>query len=314
VEKRGVQKTGRTGKKSGEMIQLKESGVVFIKDGHTYWLGDKQLFGITSVLSRQLFKNKYAGVSDDMLKRKAEYGTEIHEALQLYDDFGIIDRKEVEWYADLVDEVGFDVIENEYLVTDYDYYASGIDKVISLEGEVCLADVKTTYVLDEEYLSWQLSIYKYLFNILNPDIEIGGLYAIWIKDGAKFIKIPEIAQEEVKKLLECDKNGEQYIPPQIVPEKYEEKALDLIKKITDIAEQIETLNELKKQYQSNIEELFSRFNITKWETDYFVITKKKDSVRETFDAKRFKEEHPDMANEYIKLTPVKGGITTKLKK
>ncbi len=314
MEKRGVQETCRTSKKSGEMIELRESGVVFIKDGHTYWLGDKQLFGITGVLSRQLFKNKYAGVSDDMLKRKAEYGTEIHEALQLYDDFGIIDRKEVEWYADLVDEVGFDVIENEYLVTDYDYYASGIDKVISLEGEVCLADVKTTYVLDEEYLSWQLSIYKYLFNILNPDIEIGGLYAIWIKDGAKFIKIPEIAQEEVKKLLECDKNGEQYTPVSIVPKEYEDKALELVKNIAEIAEQIETLNELKKQYQSNIEELFSRFNITKWETDYFIITKRKDSVRENFDTKKFKEDHPELAKEYIKTSPVKGGIVTQLKK
>jgi len=34
----------------------------------------------------------------------------------------------------------------------------------------------------------------------------------------------------------------------------------------------------------------------------------------TLKTQRFKEEHPDMANEYIKLTPVKGGITTKLKK
>lgn len=296
------------------MIELRKSGVVFYEENHTYWLGDKQLYGITETIGRQLFPDKYTGVPEAMLKNKAEYGTEIHEALQLYDDFGIIDRKETQWYADMKDDLGFEVIENEYLVTDFDHYASSIDKVILLEGEFCLADVKTTYALDEEYLSWQLSIYKHLFNILNPDIEITGLYAIWIKNGAKFIQVPEIAQEEVKKLLECDKNSEQYVPVSAVPEKYEDKALDLVKKISDIAEQIETLNELKKQYQSNIEELFSRFNITKWETDYFVITKKKDSVRETFDAKRFKEEHPDMANEYIKLTPVKGGITTKLKK
>lgn len=296
------------------MIELKKSGVIFNPENHTYWYGDKQLFGITGVIGRQLFQNKYSDVPEAMLRNKAERGTAIHEGCQLYDDFGIIDREEVQWYADMRDEIGFEVIENEYLVTDYEHYASGIDKVILLEGEVCLADVKTTYVLDEKYLSWQLSIYKYLFNLLNPEIEIKGLYAIWIKDGAKFVQVNEIDQEEVKKLLECDKNGEQYTPVSIVPKEYESKALELVKKIAEIAEQIDTLSEMKKQYQSNIEELFEKFNITKWETDYFIITKRKDSVRENFDTKKFKEDHPELAKEYIKTSPIKGGIVTQLKK
>lgn len=296
------------------MIDLKKSGVIFNPEDHTYWYGDKQLFGITGVIGRQLFPNKYSDVPAAMLRNKAERGTAIHEGCQLYDDFGIIDREEVQWYADMRDEIGFEVIENEYLVTDNEHYASGIDKVILLEGEICLADVKTTYVLDEKYLSWQLSIYKYLFNLLNPEIEIKGLYAIWIKDGCKFVQVQEIDQEEVKKLLECDKNGEQYTPVSIVPKEYEDKALELVKNIAEIAEQIDALSEMKKQYQSNIEELFEKFNITKWETDYFIITKRKDSVRENFDTKKFKEDHPELAKEYIKTSAVKGGIVTQLKK
>jgi len=296
------------------MIELKKSGVILNQENHTYWYGDKQLFGITGVIGRQLFPNKYANIPEEMLRSKAERGTAIHEGCQLYDDFGIIDREEVRWYADLKKEMGFDIIENEYIVTDYDHYASGIDKVILIDGKICLGDVKTTYTLDEEYLSWQLSIYKYLFNILNPDIEVDGLYAIWIKDGAKFIQVPEIDRKEVIRLLECDKNGEKYAPISIVPKEYEDTALELVRNITEIAEQIEALSEIKKQYQSNIEELFSKFNITKWETDYFVITKRKDSIRENFDIKKFKEEHPNLAKKYIKQSSVKGGIVTQLKK
>lgn len=296
------------------MIELKKSGIVFNPENHTYWYGDKQLFGITGVIGRQLFPKKYADVPEELLRSKAERGTAIHEGCQMYDDFGIIDREEVQWYADLKSEIGFDVIENEYLVTDYDHYASGVDKVMLIDEKICLGDVKTTSTLDREYLSWQLSIYKYLFNILNPDIEISGLYAIWIKYGAKLVQVDEIQREEVIRLLECDKNGEQYIPVSIVPKEYEDKALELVKNIAEIAEQIDALSEIKKQYQSNTEELFEKFNITKWETDYFVITKRKDSIRENFDTKKFKEEHPDLAKKYIKTSPVKGGIVTQLKK
>ena len=38
---------------------LADSGVVFDKENHTYRLGDKQLWGITGMLSSQLFPEKY---------------------------------------------------------------------------------------------------------------------------------------------------------------------------------------------------------------------------------------------------------------
>ena len=60
------------------MIELVKSSVVFNEENHTYMLGEKQLQGITGMISRQLFPDKYKDVPDFVLKRAAEKGSLIH--------------------------------------------------------------------------------------------------------------------------------------------------------------------------------------------------------------------------------------------
>ena len=57
------------------MIELVKSSVVFNEENHTYMLGEKQLQGITGMISRQLFPDKYKDVPDFVLKRAAEKGS-----------------------------------------------------------------------------------------------------------------------------------------------------------------------------------------------------------------------------------------------
>ena len=69
--------------KSKEMettrIELKDSGVLFNKELHEYWLGNKQLSGITGMLQRQLFPDEFDGIPDNLL-REAARG--LHQPLQ----------------------------------------------------------------------------------------------------------------------------------------------------------------------------------------------------------------------------------------
>lgn len=53
------------------MIKLVKSPVVFNEENHTYFLGEKQLRGITGMISRQLFPDKYKGVPDHVMRRAA---------------------------------------------------------------------------------------------------------------------------------------------------------------------------------------------------------------------------------------------------
>ena len=62
-------------------LQLTKSEVVFNQEAHTYHLGDKELKGVTGMLSAMLFKDKYAGISEDVLAKAAAYGSGVHEAI-----------------------------------------------------------------------------------------------------------------------------------------------------------------------------------------------------------------------------------------
>mgnify|MGYP003319148010 CR=1 FL=1 len=47
--------------------KLVKSGALFDSEHHTYTLDGKQLSGITSLLDRQLFKDKYSGIPKEVL-------------------------------------------------------------------------------------------------------------------------------------------------------------------------------------------------------------------------------------------------------
>ncbi len=293
-------------------MTLNDSGVVFIENPRGYWIGETHLEGLTGMIGRQLFPNKYAAVPEKILAKAAERGHRIHEEIQVYDMFGEVASDEVRWYADMKESEQFDVIDSEYLVTDGTHFASAIDKVIVKDGKVCLADVKTTYELDKEYISWQLSIYKYLFELLNPDIKVDKLYAIWVRNGASLHEVPEIPQEEVIELLNCERQGTQYIRKDVATVE-DEKAIEVVRQMSDVLVEIAELEAKRDAFKQQLEEMFEQYGVQKWDNDYFSITRVESYTKETFDSKKFKEEHPKLAKQYIKQTEVKPSIRIKLK-
>ena len=70
------------------MIELVKSSVVFNEETTTYMLGEQQLQGITGMISRQLFPDKYKDVPDFVLKKAAAKGSVIHAQCQFADTTG----------------------------------------------------------------------------------------------------------------------------------------------------------------------------------------------------------------------------------
>jgi hypothetical protein len=293
-------------------MKLNDSGVIFIEEPRGYWFGDIQLEGLTGMIGRQLFPNKYSAVPEHILENAAKRGHKIHEDIQMYDMIGEVGSDAVKWYAELKKKEKFEVIDSEYLVTDKTHFASAIDKVLVKNGKVCLADIKTTYELDKDYISWQLSIYKYLFNLINPGIKVDKLYAIWVRNGAKMDEVPEIPQEEVIELLECEREGRQYVRKDVATTQ-DEKAIAVVRQMADVLVEIAELEAKRDAFKKQLEEMFERFGVEKWETDHFIISRVKSYTKETFDSKKFKEDNPELAKEYIKTSKVKPSIRIKLK-
>ena len=293
-------------------MKLNDSGVLFIEEPRGYWFGDIQLEGLTGMIGRQLFPNKYSAVPEHILENAAKRGHKIHEDIQMYDMIGEVGSDAVKWYAELKKKEKFEVIDSEYLVTDKTHFASAIDKVLVKNGKVCLADIKTTYELDKDYISWQLSIYKYLFNLINPGIKVDKLYAIWVRNGAKMDEVPEIPQEEVIELLECEREGRQYVRKDVATTQ-DEKAIAVVRQMADVLVEIADLEAKRDAFKKQLEEMFEQYGVQKWDNDYFTITRVDGFTKEVFDGKRFKEEHPELHKEYVKQTEVKPSIRIKLK-
>ena len=66
-------------------MKLNISPVVCDQESHTYHLDGVVLKGITSVLSSQLFKDKYRDVPEFVMERAKDRGTLVHEQCELVD-------------------------------------------------------------------------------------------------------------------------------------------------------------------------------------------------------------------------------------
>lgn len=291
---------------------LRYSDIIFDPVGHTYTAPDgRALQGITGMLSKQLFPDEYADVPKAILDNAAERGSNIHAQVEFCDDFGTTnDTPEVVNYQRLIKEGGYVPCESEYVVSDNVHFASPIDKVFKVsETEYILGDIKTVRNLNEDKVRWQLGIYATFFERQNPGCKVVGLLAIWLRgDKAKITEVQRIPDGVIDSLLAAEVEGRQFINPlpsvNTLPDRYkamEMQILDLLAKKKEIEEQVKTFSERMKGEME-------KAGVKKWETDNMRLTYIEPSTKETFDAKRFKEEHPESYKNYIKTTKVKSSI------
>lgn len=295
-------------------MNLKESGVIFNQEKHTYILNGKTLSGVTSLLNRQIFKDKYITVSDEILYRAAQRGSLIHETIELVDSLGIISKlDEVNAYLQLKKQHGLKTFCNEYLVSDNDYVASSIDIIFD---DCSLADIKTTSKLDKEYVRWQLSIYAYLFELQNPRKKAGRLYAIWLPKpqygSPALIEVERIPSEVVRALIATDKAGGQFILPSIAEESSLTIAEEVVHEVISISKQMRAFKQRYEELQTGLLNIMKEHNVKSFKSGDLTLIYKEPSVRKSIDTKLLESKYPDIFNELIKESPIKESLTIKI--
>lgn len=298
------------------MAKLKQSKVVFNQEEHTYTLDGKELSGVTSLLNRQLFKDKYTGISEETLNKAAERGSLIHETIEMLEAFGKTESEieEVQAYFRLKSEHCKEVEENEYLVSDNNHIASSIDIVFD---DFSLADIKTTSKLDKEYVSWQLSIYAYLFELQNPRKKVGKLYAIWLPKAQygkpAFVEVERKPSDLVMELIECDKRGEQF---EYKPVESTQQAMtvaeDVVNEVVSIGRQMKEMEQRYKALQAGLLDVMKKNNVKNFKSGDLTLIYKEPSVRKSIDSKALESKYPDIYNELLKESQVKESLTIKI--
>lgn len=293
-------------------MKLAKSDVIFDAANHTYSYEGRQLSGITSLLHRQLFPDMYAGISQEVLQNAADRGTLVHQNCELADEGFDVDTIEAINYLKLKAENNLAFEQSEYLVSDNEHYASCIDKVYREDDTTfSLGDIKTTYSLNKEYVTWQLSIYAYLFEKQNPGAKVSSIFAIWLRDEkAKLVRLERKSDEEVASLLSCDSQGVQYNPKS---ESLPILAKEAEQMIVDIETQIKALEEQKDNLREGVMRAMVQAGLYSWKGEKVSITRKTASTRKTFDTKRFEKEHPELYNQYVKETLTSEVLQIKIK-
>lgn len=288
-------------------ITLNVPRVTFIEESHQYFIGKKELKGVTGTLIKKAFPDTYKNIPESVLKKAAERGGLVHNT---FETFCSIFDADIKKYPNPTEElqafhsmlVAYDLhyVASEYLVTDGENFASAIDGIFAdNEGNIYLVDYKTTATLHYDNVSLQLSIYAKWFEEQNPDLKVKEIVCMWFKNGqSKFQPLPRVSDEQIDDLINAylaDDAEYQYkveVPEQFSALEQEYRLvsarMDALKiKQDDLKEQMMKMMEANKQKSI-------KTNIGSY--SYVESTTKR-----TLDMKLFKEKYP---NAYEKLTKV----------
>ena len=301
--------------------KLTLSSTIFKDETHQYFNEKgKELSGITSALKRQIFPDKYKDVPQHILDAAAQYGTAVHQDIQAWenDNDQPIFTEEGTAYQDIRPE-GLQFIADEYLVSNETTHASQIDLVFTEDNKsVILADIKCNANLDEEYLTWQLSCYAYLFEKQNPKIKVKKLLGIWIPNRTKypdkqpkFIELKRIANKKIEEMLDNDANG-------LLPDVAEQPNLpaevqNLLTGVQTLLTKEKRIADEKKALQEALLTACEAHGIKKWDNEVFSLTYVAPTTRTSIDSTALKKAHPEIAEEFTKVSNVSASIRLKLK-
>lgn len=284
----------------------------------------KYLSGVTGLMRKHGLSTDYLGIPEHILKNAAERGTAVHKAVQ--DTINGLD------YTDSIDftsphynfvktamteysNLNLNAIASEFLISDNEMVASSIDIVLS---DYSLVDIKTSASLDIEPLRWQLSIYRYLFE-LQTGFKVPKMWGLHLRDKAQMVEIQPIEKSEIERLFECERGGTIYQPQQnkgeleLINSDDLHNALVIERKIVEMEQNVKLLKEQREKFISGMYDLMEQYDIKQIDNEAYKITRVLPTTRKSFDSARFKADNPELYSEYIKESPVKGSLRITLK-
>lgn len=298
--------------------ELKQSKVRFYEETHQYFNADGvELSGVTSIINRYIFPDKYKGVSEEVLNAASERGTLIHTLCEEYATNGTVTSFMPDEVAAFVSAThGINFIAAEYLVSDDETIATMCDLV---DNDLNIYDIKTTSTLDREYLSWQLSIEAALFEIQNPGKQVGKLVGVWLRpDRCEMVEVKRLPDEAVEALLVAFVEGAETFDNPLkqldeTQSEYIEKLADIERAIISLETEAKKMKEAKQKYTDFLLAEMNKRGVKTLETDNIRLTVKAAYTQKKLDSARLKADHKELCEQYEKEVQIKESLLIKIK-
>ena len=294
-----------------------EENINFDEETHTYKNKDDEiLISATQLLEKQKISPSYENVNIQVLRKSADKGKVVHSEIEDYNKTGNIGfTKECLLYSNYIEEKELKCVASELRVFT-DYYAGQLDELLlTPEGEIIIADNKTTSVLHKESVSWQLSLYAYALWVMTG-IEINKGQAFWFhNEQLNVVDIPLKEREEVEALIKADKSGllyQQKYPLEADKIAYME---DLKASQNELEAEIKKIKEELEKLAKELETSMIDNKMTTFDTGSAKFTLIIPNATDKFNLDKFKEENPEEYQKYLcKSEPKKNTLKNTLKK
>lgn len=290
--------------------------MTFDKELHRYFLGAMELHGVTRLLHDKFDPTTTYEFADNTTGTLAHEDIDSINTATMYVIAPAPTTAHGERYLEWLKDSGLQVLESEYIVTDNTKYASPIDTVYTDgDGKVLIADTKTYKAMTPIYRTmaqWQLSIYALLFEE-QTGIKPAGAFILQVnEDKAVRHDIDIIEKDNVRRLL----YEEDFNPYELA---VEETTLTKVIMLSDILDeynrQKEAIEKELETFKAKMIEEMKANKFTKVEQGRYKFALVAESTTERFDSKRFKDERPDLyeqyktistRSEFLKITKSKG--------
>ena len=304
------------------------TSVDFDEATHTYAVdGEIAKLSVTELLAKHKLAPNYSGANTKLLQDSAVYGRDVHKDLENIANSNsyIPQTKEGESFKKWLDNSGYVAMAEKVMGFIYgNLVIGGTADLILIDKDgkiVAVADHKTTSVVHNKAVTWQVNILDYMaqYNIAGYTRAKEFKCFHYSKDGTmEIVELSKIPDEEIEKLFEKELNDELYEEP-----KLELDDTELALK-AEQAEQYLYIKEQEykkakaeaEQFREKLCKCFEEQRIKSWESPNktIKITYVEPTTSKTVDSTKLKTEYPDIYEKCLKETTKKGYIkvTTKM--
>ena len=278
---------------------------------HKYTVDGKEVISVTQLLQKHKITPSYDAVDKELLRVASERGTLIHEEVEKWikeGDNGFTEESEkiCDYLFERADEKS--KIISEQMVAN-DVVAGRFDVLYTHAKKLVLTDIKTGNTKHLFGWSWQLSLYKYLYEKMYGK-EIDSLQILWAKNGGMtVIHCDYVGDEKIENLLNAEREGRLISDVDLgVSEEELEDLTELMEEIKAKEDELKLLKDMVDSVKTVLYGTMEKEGIKTVDRGNLKITYVAPSSRTSVDSKKLEKEEPEIYKKYIKTTTVAGSI------
>ena len=278
---------------------------------HKYTVDGKEVISVTQLLQKHKITPSYDAVDKELLRMASERGTLIHEEVENWiKDREIGFTQEAYYICDyLRDKIyyGSEIISEQMVANDV--VAGRFDVLYTHAKKLVLADIKTGNSKHLFGWSWQLSLYKYLYEKMYGQ-KIESLIVMWAKnDGMTVIPCEYVGDDKIENLLNAEREGRLISDVDLgVSEEELEDLTELMQEIENKEYELNLMKEKVDKVKKNLYGTMEKEGIKTVDRGKLKITYVAPSTRTSVDSKKLQKEEPEIYKKYVETTTVAGSI------